>query len=145
MSKKKMNKNRIINGTHGSAVWDGEKLGNVKSLEAKVTMNYEDVSVAEQLADDRRYMGYVITGTMVLHKIDSYVADKLEDGIKTGDMPEGTVIAALEDPAAYGYERVELTGVTFDEMTLIKFELKTLGEEELPFKATDFRFLDKIV
>ena len=66
MSKKKMNQNRVINGTHGSVIWDGEKLSNIKSYEAKVTMNYEDVSQAEELIDGRKYMGAEISGTMTL-------------------------------------------------------------------------------
>ena len=31
MSKKQMNQNRVINGTHGSVIWDGKKLSNIKS------------------------------------------------------------------------------------------------------------------
>ena len=144
MSKKKMNQNRTINGTHGSVIWDGEKLSNIKSFESKVAMNYEDVPQAEELIDGRKYMGAEISGTMTMYKIDSFIADKLADAIKNGVMPEATLISALKDPAAYGHERVEISGVTFDEMTLMKFELKTITEEELPFKATSYRFLDKI-
>lgn len=144
MSKKKMNRNRTINGTYGSVIWDGEKLGNIKGFDSKVTMNYEDVPQAEELIDGRKYMGAEISGTMTLYKIDSFAADKLAEAIKSGIMPEATLIGALKDPAAYGHERVEITGVTFDEMALLKFELKAITEEELPFKATSYRFLDKI-
>lgn len=144
MSKKVMNRNRTINGTHGSAIWDGEKLSNIKSMDVKVNMNYEEVLQAEKLETGYKYTGYSITGTVVLYKIDSFAAEKLEEGIKSGVMPEGTFITALEDPAAYGHERVEITGVVFDEMALMKFELGQLTEEEMPFKATGFRFLDKI-
>lgn len=144
MSKKAYNKNRIINGSHGKVFWDGVKLSNAKSMEAKATMAYEEINQPGSLTTAQRYMGYSIAGTITLYKIDSFAAEKMVDAIKSGVMPESTIIAALEDPAAYGYERVELTGVTFDELTLMSWENRTLGEEELPFKAEDFRYLDKI-
>ena len=144
MSKQAYNKNRIINGSHGKVFLDGVKLSNAKSMEAKVSMNYEEIPQPESLTTGQRYMGYSIAGTIVLHKIDSFMADKLCEGIRSGVMPDATIISSLEDPAAYGYERVELTGVTFDELTLMKWENRTLTEEELPFKAEDFRYLDKI-
>jgi translation elongation factor EF-1beta len=144
MSKKKPNTNKIINGAHGKVWWDGEKIGNIKSFQAKVTMNYEEVNQSEQLVPGYKYMGYSIAGTMTMNKIDSFTAEKLADAIKSGIMPEADLIAALEDPAAYGYERVEITGVVFDEMTLMDFEVAAKLEEELPFKATGFRYMDKI-
>ena len=144
MSKKAYNKNRIINGSHGKVFWDGVKLSNAKSMEAKTIMAYEEINQPGSLTTAQRYMGYSIAGTITLYKIDSFAAEKMVDAIKSGVMPESTIIAALEDPAAYGYERVELTGVTFDELTLMSWENRTLGEEELPFKAEDFRYLDKV-
>ena len=144
MSKKAYNKNRIINGSHCKVFWDGVKLSNAKSMEAKTIMAYEEINQPGSLTTAQRYMGYSIAGTITLYKIDSFAAEKMVDAIKSGVMPESTIIAALEDPAAYGYERVELTGVTFDELTLMSWENRTLGEEELPFKAEDFRYLDKI-
>ncbi|MEG0430299.1 MAG: phage tail tube protein [Anaerovoracaceae bacterium] len=143
MSKFKMDKNKIINGTHGKVFFDNEKLTNIKKGEVKITLDYEEVSQSEVLGTGSRYMGYSIAGTLVLHKLDSFIASKLEEGIKTGNMPEFTVIMAIEDPAAYGYERIELTGVTIDEVSFV-FENKALGEEEVPFKASNFRYLDKI-
>lgn len=142
--KKKMNHNRVINGTHGKVWCDGDKYGNVKSAEAKATLNYEEIQQAEELSPGQKYMGYTITGTIVGFKIDSYIPDKLEKAMNSGVMEESTLIMALEDPAAYGYERVEITGVTFDEVSIMKFEVGKTCEEEIPFKARKYRFLDKI-
>lgn len=142
--KKAMANNRIINGTHGKLTWDADKLGNVKNFEVKIGLNYEEVNISEELSPSQKYMGYTVTGTIVMHKIDSFAAAKLSDMVQSGVMEEGALIGALEDPAAYGHERVEVTGITFDEFTLMKFETNTVGEEELPFKGRAYRFLDKI-
>lgn len=141
---KQMTSNKSINGTHGRLWWDEDLLANVKSFEAKVTLNYETVYIAGDLAEHQKYMGYTGAGTMTLHKIDSLAAVKLSEGITSGIMPDFKLVSALADPAAYGHERVEVTGVTFDELTLIKWTVNEMQEEELPFKFSGFRFLDKI-
>nr|DAO06136.1 MAG TPA: tail tube protein [Caudoviricetes sp.] len=141
---KQMKANRVINGTFGRLWWDEDLLANTKSFEAKATLNWETVNISEDLADHQKYMGWSGAGTITLHKIDSLAAVKLADAIQNGDMPDFKLVSRLADPAAYGHERVELTGVTFDELTLIKWANKEVGEEELPFKFSGYRFLDKI-
>lgn len=37
--------NRIIRGNYGRVWMNGERMANVKSFEAKVTLNYEDVEL----------------------------------------------------------------------------------------------------
>ena len=141
---KKVTSNKVINGSFGAAWIGTEKFSNVKSFEAKVTMNYENVDLAEDLATHKKYMGWSGAGTMVLHKVDSAMAAKLADAIKSGDMEPMTVVAKLDDPAAYGAERVQLNGVYFDELTLLKFAMKEKQEEECPFTFDDYEFLDMI-
>lgn len=140
----KQKANEVINGTFGSVWIDAEKFSNIKSFEAKVTMDYEDVLFSEDLATHKKYMGWNGAGTAVLHKMDSVIASKVAEGIKSGDMPECTIVAKLADPASVGAERVQLTGVYFDEVTLLKFATKELGEEEVPFTFSDYEFLDMI-
>lgn len=141
---KQMKANRVINGTFGRLWWDEDLLANTKSFEAKATLNWETVNISEDLADHQKYMGWSGAGTITLHKIDSLSAVKLAEAIQNGDMPDFKLVSRLADPASYGHERVELTGVTFDELTLIKWANKEIGEEELPFKFSGYRFLDKI-
>ena len=136
--------NKTFRGTFGKVWLDDDRLANVKSFEAKAALSYEDMDVNGELGTKKRYMGYAITGTMVLHKYDSTVIKKLKDGIVSGDLPEIKIVAALDDPTAYGAERVMFTDVTIDEVTLSKFENKGLIEEEVPFAAGGFRFLDLV-
>lgn len=136
--------NKIIRGSFGKVWLNDERLANVKSFEAKASLDYEDVDVNGDLGQRHRYMGYSVSGTLTLHKYDSTVAKLMKDAIVSGVMPEIKVIAALDDPTAYGSERVALYDVTLDEVTLNKFENKGLTEEEVPFKAGSFKFLDLI-
>lgn len=59
-------------------------------------------------------------------------------------LPDIKMVAALVDPTSDGAERVELYGVTFDEIMLNKFENKTVLEEEVPFRADGYKFIDVI-
>ena len=65
--------------------------------------------------------------------------------LKKGENPTFTIVGKLADPSAYGAERVSVSGVTVDEVTMLDFEQKTVKDEEVPFKAEDFDLLDLIV
>lgn len=136
--------NKVFRGTFGKVWVDGERLSNVKSFEAKAALDYEDMSVNGDFGTKKRYMGYSISGTMTLHKFDSFILRKYQQGVMTGELPDMTIVVALDDPTAYGAERVQLRDVMLDEITLSKFENKTLTEEEVPFTAGSFEFLDLV-
>ena len=136
--------NQIIRGTFGRVWIDGELFANVKSFEAKLTLNYEEVDLSNDLGKHQRYMGFTGEGTMTLHKINSKIFAKLAKAIKSGDMPEISVVGKLEDPTALGAERVSFTEVSIDEVMALKFENATIGEEEVPFKFADYEPLDLI-
>lgn len=136
--------NQIIRGTYGRVWIDGELFANVKSFEAKLTLNYEEVDLSNDLGKHQRYMGFTGEGTMTLHKVNSKIFAKLAKAIKSGEMPEISIVGKLEDPTALGAERVSFTEVTIDEVMALKFENATIGEEEVPFKFADYEPLDLI-
>lgn len=136
--------NRIMNGTFGDIWVNNIKWVDLKSFEAKATAEYEDVNIQGKLGKGRKYMGYEGAGSITCHKVYSRGARLIADGFKTGIMPDIKIISKLDDPAAFGAERVVYSGVTFDEVTLAKFESKSLGEEELPFKFESYEYKDLI-
>lgn len=137
--------NKTIRGTFGK-LWLGDnRMGNVKSFEAKAAIDYEDMKVNGDFGTKKRYMGYSISGTMTLYKVDSYILSLYHKGVMNGNLPELKIRAALDDPTAAGTERVEMSDVKLDEVTLSKFENGTITEEEIPFTAGSFEFLDMIV
>lgn len=140
----KFSHNRVFRGTHGKCWVDGELMANVKSFEAKAAINYEDMNVNGDYGTKKRYMGFSISGTMTLHKFDSFILRKYKDAIMTGELPDMSIVAALDDPTGYGAERVMLSDVLLDEITLSKFENATVTEEEVPFTAGSFTFLDLV-
>lgn len=136
--------NKVIRGTFGRVWLDGERMANVKSFEAKATIDYEDMDINGDFGQKKRYMGYSIAGTMTLHKYDSTIGAKYHAGIMNGELPDLTIVSALDDPTGYGAERVALYDVKLDEITLSQFENRTILEEEVPFTAGSFQYLDLI-
>lgn len=141
---KNFNPNTIMNGTFGDVWVNNVKFMEIKSFEAKATGEYEDVNIQGSLGKARKYMGFDGSGTMVCHKVYSRGLSLLAEGFRTGKLPEIKMISKLEDPSALGAERIVYYGVTFDEITLAKFESKAVGEEELPFKFEDFETIDLV-
>lgn len=140
----KFNHNQVIRGTFGKVWLDGERMSSVKSFEAKLSYTYEDMDVNGDMVTKKRLMGMAISGTLTLFKVDSFVIRKYQKIAASGEVPELTIVAALDDPSNDGVERVSLTDVKLDEITLSKFENKTLTEEEVPFTAGGYEFLDLI-
>ncbi len=136
--------NEVINGKWGKVWVNGELWAECKSFESKVTGNYEEVSFCEDMGTHQKLMSWSGEGSMTLHKIYSRGGKLLSEAFKTGIVPDIKIVSKLADPGAKGHERVEILEVTFDEFTLLKFEDKSLMEEELPFKFADFNYLDKI-
>ena len=68
----------------------------------------------------------------------------LADKIKDGKDVRFTIIGKLDDPDAYGAERIRFTNVSFDELTLMDWENNTAGNIETPFTFTDMELLDTV-
>ena len=135
---------KTINGTFGELWIDDYYLAEVTGLEAKATIEKTEVNQTGTLAKGYKVTGLDCKGTIKLNKVSSYFQIKLSDAIKQGKTPSCTIISKLEDPDSEGAERVKLTGCTFDELSIAKWEAKKLGEESIPFSFTDWEYLDVI-
>ena len=135
---------KTVNGTFGELWIDDYYLAEVTGLEAKATIEKEQVNQTGTYKKGHKIVGIDCKGTIKLNKVTSYFQTKLSDPIKQGKSPSCTIISKLEDPDAYGTERVKITGVSFDELTIANWSVKKLGEESVPFTFEDWDFLDTI-
>lgn len=143
---KSYNPSQVINGTFGEVWLNDDYLAEVTGLEAKASVKKSDVPMVRRLSPGKKVTGVENKGTLKMNHVSSNTKKKIADEIKAGKTPTFTIISALSDPDAIGgqTERVKLTGVTFDEVTLADFENGKLGEESYPFEFEDFEFLDAI-
>lgn len=135
---------RVINGNWGQVWIDSDLLGEATALQAKVTLTKTDVNFCGDLWKKQKVIGLEGKGTLKLNKISDRMIIKLKDDIAAGKQTTCTINAKLADPDAFGTSRVTLTGVVFDELSLIDFEVKKNIEESYAFTFTGFDFPDLI-
>ncbi|MDR1062195.1 MAG: phage tail tube protein [Clostridiales bacterium] len=140
----KLDAERVMSGTFGELWLDGEYMAEVLAFEASIEIETEEVPQAGLYTTDQKYMGHKGSGTMRLHKMSSRVAKKVSDSLKKGILPRMQMLSSLNDPAAWGAERVLVKDARINKISLANWELKKKGEEEFPFTFTDWEFKDAV-
>ena len=135
---------QVISGTWGEVWLDGDKVSECYGLQAKVSFNKEDIALCGQMASDKKVTSIECTGSLRMHKVTSRMALAIGENIRNGKDVRFTIVSKLKDPDAYGAERVVLSNVSFDDLTLADWEAKSVGKVECPFTFTDYEFLDEI-
>jgi hypothetical protein len=141
---KKLKANRVMCGTLGEVWLDGDYVSECYGLQAKVSFNKEDVNICGQMAVDKKVTSISCTGSLRLHKVNSRMALAIGNKIKKGEDVRFTIISKLDDPDAYGAERIVLRNVSFDDLTLADWEVAKNGTVEAPFTFTDYELLDSV-
>ena len=135
---------RVINGTFGEVWLDGTYLPQATGLEAKFSLDKEEVHQCRKISKGYKVTGSDGKGTLKMNKTDSTLINIVGEGLQSGKMTEHTIISKLDDPDAWGAERIQFEGVKFDELTLADWELKKLGTESIPFTFESYTILDLI-
>ena len=135
---------KVINGTYGTVFLGDDEVAEMKSFQAKLEFQKEEIKVAGQMATDTKLMGYSGKGSLSLHKVNSRMVKALLEQIKEGKDPRFTLIGKLADPNSEGAERIAIKNVSFDDLTLFDFEVGAVGTCECPFTFTDLECIDLI-
>ena len=138
------NAKRVMSGTWGEVWLDGDKVAEAYGLQLKVSYNKEDVKMCGQMAVDSKVTSVKMTGSLKMHKVNSRMALKIGSEIRNGKDLRFTIISKLDDPDAYGAERIAAKNVSMDDLTLADWEEGVNGTIEAPFTFTDYNFLDTV-
>jgi hypothetical protein len=136
---------RTINGTFGTVYHDGDWLTNIRQCQLNVEIEKEEIRRAGTRWKAHKVVGLSGTGTISGYKVTSdmiRLISQVADDTKGAFTTE--LITKLADPEAYGYERIRVKGVQFDNIPLANFEVGSIVEEELNFTFTGYEFLDAI-
>ena len=136
---------RVISGSKGKLYLDGEYVAGVISLSAKVTANKEDVYLDNTTMIDQKVISLKGTGSVELEKISSFMQKQIGEAMREGRDVRFTIRSELNDPDAYGAERVEIRNVSFDEVDLINWTKGKKTTGTYPFTFSDWGFIDEIV
>lgn len=135
---------RIISGTWGELWLDGDYVSECYGFQAKMAFNREKVQQCRKMIPGQKLMSIDCTGSVKLYKVSSRMAKAVAMKVKEGKDPRFTIISKLDDPDAYGAERISVSGVAFDDTTLADWEVGNIGKTECPFTFEDYEFLDLI-
>lgn len=135
---------RICNGTFGEVWLDGSYVGECYKAQGKVEFNKEEIKQCGTWWNDNKVVGCTGKGSLTLYKVNTRMGIKIAQMIKDKKDIRFTVISKLADPDSFGAERVSLTGVSFDDLTLFDWEAQKSGETECPFTFTGYEYLDQI-
>lgn len=136
--------NRVLSGSDGKAWINNELLGDLKSIELKITGKFEDVEVCGDYSTYQKYTGWSGEGSIKFQKTYSRGLNLLKNSFKTGVFPDIVIVSSLKDKQTGQSERIQVSDVVFSELSLAKFDAKALVEEELPLKFSDYQVLDTI-
>ncbi len=134
---------RVMSGSWGTLTVGADVWADISGFTAKDTYNKETIQMAGQMRQDKKIISIGGTGSMTLKKVYSRFADYGKN-IENGIDERLTLIAGLDDPDAFGAERVALYGVSLDEKTLMDFQVGQTKEITIPFSYAEVEFLDEV-
>lgn len=128
---------RTILGTYGQAFIDGIWQTNINHLEATVEIQKRELNLSGDPWVKHKKGPMKGTGTMSGFKVTS-------DMIKRG-FGKFEIVSKLDDPEAYGHERIRLMNVMPDRLQLANWTAGEEVTEEVPFTFEGYELLDPIV
>lgn len=141
-----MDAKRAINGTYGGVYHEGKHLTNINKVKASVEIQKEETKFSGDrwvrhkvvgLKGKGAASGVKMTSDMI--RLNSPVANSRNKSVST------ELLYKLDDPEAFGMERVRLLNVMFDDITLANSEPGKVIEEDLPFTFEGYELLDPII
>lgn len=128
---------RVILGTFGQIFLDGTWQSNLNHLEANVEVDKRELNlvgtewVTFKMGRKRgsgTMSGYKVTSDMILRGFQKF-----------------SIIHKLDDPEAYGFERIQLNNCMVDRIQLANWTAGEEVAEETPFTFESYELLDPII
>lgn len=135
---------KVLNGSFGKMFHDGEWLTNVTAAEATVDLGKEEIKRSGTRWVGHKTISETGSGSMTGYKITNTLNKKIGqimDDTKGVFVTE--LVMKIDDPENHeGKTWVRLKGVQFDSIPILKYEVGSVVEEEMPFTFSGVEFLD---
>lgn len=132
----------VRSGTWGSLWINGEQVAECYGCQAKISKTKENVPRCGAMMEDSKVTSIKGTGTIRIYNATSRLIELEGEALETGKDLRHTLISNLEDPDNPNNQRIALTGVSFDDLTLADWEAAKLGQFEAPFTFTGYQLMD---
>jgi len=127
---------RVCNGTYGKIFIDGEWQNNVNECTADVEIEQKEIVTCGSEWTGHKNGAKKGTGTIKGFKVSSKM-------IQLG-FSKFEILATLEDPEAYGFERIRLINCKASKVSLVGFKGGEVVETETPFTFDNYELVDPI-
>jgi len=137
---------RTVNGSYGSVYENGEWLTNYYKMTAQVEIQKQELKLSGDRWIRHKVTGLKGTGTVTGLKVTSRMT-ALNKDVTLDNRAKTTrteLISKLDDPEAFGFERIRLKNVIFDRLQLVEWEAGTVCPEEIAFTFEEWEPLDLI-
>lgn len=128
---------RIIMGTFGQIFIDGVWQSNLNHLEANVEAEKRELNLVGTDYTVFKLGRKKGTGTMSGYKVSSDMIAR--------EFQKFSIIHKLDDPEAYGFERIQLNNCMVDKIQLANWTAGEEVAEETAFTFESYELLDPIV
>lgn len=135
---------RVVNGSFGEVWVNGDYMAELTGCEATVTIEYEDINQPRKLSVGKKMLGWTGEGSLTFNHVTSRFIKLLTGSLKEGKQVSMDIMVKIDDPDAFGMERINLKNCTFNDLTLANFQAKTKGEREVSFNFDGYEPLDLI-
>lgn len=134
---------RVMSGTWGEVWVDGELWAELNAAQAKYSYSKSKIQMCGNMVTGNKVTSVSGTGSLSVHKM--YTRNRQRaDSILEGKDVRATVIIKLDDPDAFGAERVALYDVSFDDETIADFTAGEPTKANYPFTFGKREWLDTI-
>ena len=136
---------RVISGSYGECHKEGKWLTSIYKMTADIELSYGDVKISGTRWTGQKLLGLKGTGSISGYKITSelmQLVSAITDDKSSEHVTE--LISKLDDPEAFGCERIRLKHVKFSKIPIVGWEVGAIVEEEWPFSFNGVEFLDPI-
>lgn len=137
-----MSAERVRSGSHGTCWLNGDLASECYGLQIKVNKSKEKVPRCGAFMEGSKLMSANITGTVKLYNATSRMIEAQGADLKKGKDTRFVIVSKLDDPDATSVQRIQVTGVSFDDLTLADWEAAKIGTIEAPFTADDYTILE---
>lgn len=127
---------RVCNGTFGKIYIDGQWQSHVNECTADVEQDMKEITTCGSEWTGHKGGAKKGSGSIKGYHVTS---DMIKRGFKKFEL-----LATLEDPEAYGYERIRLKNCRATKISLVNYKGGELVEEDTPFVYDGYELIDPI-
>lgn len=131
MSRKSIPDKRFINGTFGECYINGIHFADIEEVKLEVDIERKEINQAGSLGEGSKIIGTKGSGTIKFKKVYSREVALILPIIKTGKDIRALITTNIDDPDAYGSEKIQIVDAWFNNLTLTDWSVKNLSTREL--------------